>query len=247
MSIHQLSLRSKATWVDRTTTEWFHASKRRAPHTRIDPDLGLSPDIFTRFRKDKPEFIIGCDEVGRGALAGPVVVVAFMAPADWFFDGVKDSKAFKTRQKRAEMYERLACELSTARRLCAIPASSVDSWGINQASQIALEECLESLRMEYQAEFDRSLIVTDAGLCARYVDHATFPKADDIVQHVSAASIFAKVLRDDWMAAEAHKMYPYYDFDKNAGYGSHAHRAGLMQHGPSPIHRKTFLKELTNP
>jgi ribonuclease HII len=69
-----------------------------------------------------------------------------------------------------------------------------------------------------------------------------FPKADDIVQHVSAASVIAKETRDHQMGHTAHRQYPVYDFNENMGYGTKAHRQALKEHGPCPLHRRTFLR-----
>jgi len=228
------------TWIERMILQWHREVMKRSPSAPVEVNIGMSHEYFARLREEPPEYIIGVDEVGRGSIAGPVTVTAFMAPVDWELKGLKDSKRL-TPEKRFEYLKKIVASghISVTREQ---DHTSVDRWGINQAVQLAVEDCLEELREFYAPKFNKALIVCDGGLRARHINHAMFPKADDIVQHVSAASVVAKCTRDSWMSNDAHKKYPYYAFNENMGYGTKKHTEVLQEHGPCTIHRKSFLK-----
>ncbi|MBQ9060674.1 MAG: ribonuclease HII [Firmicutes bacterium] len=189
-------------------------------------------------------YIAGVDEVGRGPLAGPVVTAAVVLPADFDVLGIDDSK--KLSEKRREEL----CEVITEKAL---------AWGIGMADQQVIDE-INILQATKQAmrqaieEADRMLREKTGGSIERVLlDAVELPdlsvpqesiiKGDAKVLAIAAASIVAKVTRDRMMVRYA-KDYPWYSFEKNKGYGTKDHYTGLREHGPCPIHRKTFLKKM---
>jgi len=202
--------------------------------------LGLSEDGVSHFRSNMPTYVIGVDEVGCGPLAGPVTVCAFLAETGWSLEGVKDSKKLG-RHEHVALAPVLARE-GLGHHIAELPNTDVDKFGMTQCLQLLYEECLEQLRERFPTQFSSSLIVIDGRHTARYVDHISLPKGDDIVQHVSAASILAKYWRDTWMIEVANKMYPNYSFDRHKGYGTPRHRSMIAKYGICPLHRRTFIK-----
>lgn len=180
---------------------------------------------------------LGIDEVGRGALAGPLVVGAVYFDKDYYIDGLKDSKLLKDAQRRK------LCEIIKDKALfCSIGWAyhwEIDRLNIYSALVLACKRAI--LRLDFFPEktfFDGSLKLKTFPL-----RHIVFPKADNIVPSVSAASIIAKVARDDYMI-KISKFYPDYLFDMHKGYGTKAHIDILERNGLSNIHRKTFCKFL---
>lgn len=219
---------------------WRALALKQVRNVQLPPHLGLSWEKVQFFKERPPRFIIGADEVGRGPLAGPVTVCAFIAPGDWALAGLKDSKKLSVLE-REFFAQRLENE-GLGYYIAELSNRTIDAFGMVQTLQILFEECLEQIRERFPAEFDEALIVLDGKERARFVDHISLPKADDIVQHVSAAAVLAKVHRDQWMATEAHLRFPQYGFDSHVGYGSRRHRNMLKKFGPCELHRETFLK-----
>jgi len=189
---------------------------------------------------------VGIDEVGRGPLAGPVALCACVVPHD--FDmaqlaGIRDSKQLSP-QKREEWFLKIST-MKAAGFLdfayVAISASEIDAMGIAPAISRAVAECLGALRVPHEA----TQIFLDGSLRApkRFIMQETIIKGDEKVPIISAASIVAKVLRDRYMEGEARK-YPHYGFDAHKGYGTAAHRKAIRKHGPSPLHRLSFLTNI---
>lgn len=207
---------------------------------RLQRTLGLSADRYQYLETKYPEYIIGADEVGCGPLAGPVTVCAFLAKSSWQLGGVRDSKKL-THEEHAMLAPDIAAT-GMGHFIASMPNTTIDKIGMSQTLQLLYEECLEQLFERFPMQFSQSLIVIDGKMRARHVDHISLPKADDIVTHVSAASILAKFNRDTWMIEVADKLYPEYSFDKHKGYGTTRHRNMIAQHGVCPLHRLTFLK-----
>jgi len=186
------------------------------------------------------KFIAGMDEVGRGPLAGPVVVACVVMPLDndKIINGINDSKKL-TQKKRDELYDKIT---STAIQCIVYTADNnqIDKLNILNATKWCMLNCINDLQ-------NCDLVLVDA---VKFVDtkiptHSII-KGDAKSYSIAAASIVAKVVRDRFMQQQA-KIYPEYFFDQNKGYGTAKHIGALKQFGPCPIHRKTFIKNFFAP
>ena len=179
--------------------------------------------------------ICGVDEAGRGPLAGPVCAAAVILPANLEIPGLNDSKKL-TDKKRRELFP-IIKEQALAYGIGLASHEEIDEINILQATFLAMERALAQL----EGKADMALIdgnrEKDFGLPVR-----TVVKGDSRSANIAAASVLAKVTRDDIMMAYAQE-YPQYRFDVHKGYGTKAHYEALREHGPSPIHRMTFLKK----
>jgi ribonuclease HII len=182
--------------------------------------------------------ILGIDEVGRGPWAGPLVVGAVVLPDDFDTTGLADSKQL-TSKKRTFYREKLVQVLPDGSwALGWVPAAELDSIGMSAALRLATRRAVDAIR----APFHEIIIDGTINLLAttRLADHATtLPKADALIPAVSAASIIAKVARDEYMI-ELASQYPDYGFERHVGYGTALHRQALELHGPTPEHRHSF-------
>lgn len=178
--------------------------------------------------------IIGADEVGRGAWAGPLLVCAAAVPHDWVPPrGLDDSKKLEPWQIE-DLFHTLKPTVPYA---CAtISAKQLDQIGMNAAIHSAFRTCLLELRQR----FPDALVVLDGDVKVPEVPHLSFPKADGLVHAVMAASVIAKFVRDTMMVRLGEK-YPGYGLGDHAGYGTAKHKAALDKKGPCPEHRMSFL------
>lgn len=186
---------------------------------------------------------VGIDEVGRGPLAGPVVVCALSVPATFDFtltEGIKDSKKL-TEKKRKEWVIKIDAwkEHGLRYKFTSIDASVIDEKGITFAITSALNESLNALQLP-KAE---TLVLLDGGLKApaEYIHQETIIKGDEKEAVIAMASIVAKVFRDDFMC-ELDKEYPEYGLAIHKGYGTAKHREAIQKFGMSNIHRRTWIK-----
>ena len=187
-------------------------------------------------------YVIGIDEVGRGPLAGDVVSAAVCIDLNNLIDGVKDSKAL-TDKKRKEMATKIKDEALGIAISKASP-ELIDSINIKQATILTMEKALNKLLKEMEEKgVTVDVALVDSEVINSPVKSISIDKGDDKCNSIGAASIIAKVYRDS-LAQEWHKEYPNYSFNTNKGYGSQAHRNAIVRYGPTPIHRKTFLKNL---
>lgn len=181
------------------------------------------------------KMICGVDEAGRGPLAGPVCAAAVILPKGLELPGLNDSKKL-TDKKRRELFP-IIKEQAIAYGIGLASHEEIDGINILQATYLAMERAIAQL--EGKADF--ALIdgnrAKDFGLPVR-----TVVKGDSLSASIAAASILAKVTRDDIMMEMAEK-YPEYGFDVHKGYGTKAHYEVLRAHGHSPIHRMTFLRK----
>ena len=179
--------------------------------------------------------ICGVDEAGRGPLAGPVCAAAVILPDHLELPGLNDSKKLSDK-KRRELFP-LIKEQAIAYGIGLASEKEIDEINILQATYLAMERAISQL----EGKADLALIdgnrATDFGLPVK-----TVVKGDSLSASIAAASILAKVTRDDMMEAYAND-YPGYGFEIHKGYGTKAHYAALTEKGPSPIHRMTFLKK----
>jgi ribonuclease HII len=188
---------------------------------------------------DKP-FIVGCDEVGYGCLAGPLVVVGVRAPKDWALTGLNDSKKLSAKKREAmrDLLSPLIESKAIAWHLAERSSAEIDKVGVAVALKDAYVECFKAL---YQED---SLIISDGilkfdGLGVDAYDKVSVIKADAKFPAVMAASILAKTYRDGKMKI-LHELHPIYGWDSNVGYGSKDHLAAIEKHGPCPLHRQSY-------
>ena len=181
------------------------------------------------------EIICGVDEAGRGPLAGPVCAAAVILPKGLEIPGLTDSKKL-TDKKRRELFP-IIKEQAIAYGIGLASHEEIDEINILQATYLAMERALAQLGVKPDIALIDGNRAMDFGLPVR-----TVVKGDSLSMNIAAASILAKVTRDDMMLELAEK-YPEYGFEVHKGYGTKAHYEALRTHGASEIHRKTFLKK----
>ena len=174
---------------------------------------------------------VGIDEVGRGCWAGPVVAGAVIL--DKPIDGLKDSKKL-SKKKREELTIQIKAE-AKAVGLGWVEASIVDEVGITEAVRLAMQQALD----EIGADYDEVIIDGHLNFLPDNPKTRALIKADDTKPSVSAASIVAKVARDNFMS-EVASEYPDYGFPQHVGYGTALHLERLKLHGVSKLHRRSF-------
>jgi ribonuclease HII len=181
------------------------------------------------------KLICGTDEVGRGPLAGPVVCAAVIMPLDDVIEGVDDSKKL-TAKKRLALSEQIKNK-AIAYNICAVEAQVIDEINILQATRLCMKNAIEGLKIK------PDFVISDGNMTLDIdIEQNSIIKGDANSYSIGAASIIAKVYRDELMVQYA-KEYPYYGFEKNAGYGTAAHIKGIIEHGLCPIHRRSFTKK----
>ena len=175
----------------------------------------------------------GCDEAGRGCLAGAVFAAAVVLPKDYHNDTLNDSKQLTEKQRYTlrEEIERDAIGWAVA----SVTAEEIDKTNILRASMHAMNLAIGKL------DVTPDLLLIDGN---RFYNESLIPfytivKGDGKYMSIAAASILAKTYRDDYMN-NLHREYPQYGWDRNKGYPTAAHYAALAQHGPSPVHRASF-------
>lgn len=178
--------------------------------------------------------ISGVDEAGRGPLAGPVVAAAVIFDKDFFIEGVNDSKKL-SKKMRDELYTKITSS-ALSYGIGIIDNEEIDKINILQASLKAMKIAVEKL----STKPDLVLIDGNKSFLSS-IKTKTVVKGDSKSFAIAAASIIAKVTRDKMMV-EASKIYPQYMWHQNKGYPTKLHREAVIKHGPTPLHRKTFLK-----
>ena len=175
----------------------------------------------------------GCDEAGRGCLAGPVFAAAVILPKDFKHATLTDSKKLTEKQRyllRDEIKEK-----AVAWAVASCDNNEIDKINILKAAIHAMHKAVEQLtvRPEY--------LIVDGNYFISYpgIEHRTIVKGDSLYYSIAAASVLAKTFRDDFMLALAAE-YPQYHWEKNKGYPTREHRDAIARHGISPYHRKTF-------
>lgn len=175
----------------------------------------------------------GCDEAGRGCLAGPVTAAAVILPAGWSHELINDSKQLTERQREAlrPIIEREALAWAVAM----VSPQEIDRINILKASITAMHRAIDQLTVRPEA------LLIDGNRFYKYQDipHTTIVKGDGKMLSIAAASILAKTHRDEYMRRIA-QDYPQYGWDGNKGYPTPAHRAAIAAHGTTPHHRMTF-------
>ncbi|MFD0587849.1 ribonuclease HII [Paenibacillus sp. GCM10027627] len=180
--------------------------------------------------------IAGVDEVGRGCLFGDVVAGAVILPPGLVIEGVDDSKKL-TEKKRDRLFDIIA-DCAIAWSVAHVDAATVDAINIKQAARLAMKLAVESLTVK--ADY----LLVDAEKVDLELPQQSIIKGDATSQSIAAASIMAKVTRDRLCAGVWEDRYPEYGISVHKGYATKLHRERLLQHGPSPLHRRTFLRKL---
>ena len=183
--------------------------------------------------------VCGCDEAGAGPLAGPVYAAAVILPLGEDIPGLDDSK--KLSEKRREALFPVIQERALAWSAAFVSAEEIDKTDILSARMLAMQRAIDGLN----PAADYALIDGNRDKGRRFAittPHETVVKGDSRSVSIAAASILAKVSRDRYMTGLA-EQYPQYGFEKHKGYGTALHYAMLDQFGPSPVHRRSFLKK----
>lgn len=180
--------------------------------------------------------ICGVDEAGRGPLAGPVCAAAVILPANLEIPGLNDSKKLSDKRRR-ELYP-VIMEQAVAYGIGLADHKEIDEINILQATFLAMERAMQNLSVKPELALIDGNREKDFGLPVKTIVHG-----DSLSASIAAASVLAKVTRDDIMLTMAEE-YPGYGFEIHKGYGTKAHYQALAEKGPCPIHRKTFLKKL---
>ena len=175
----------------------------------------------------------GCDEAGRGCLAGAVYAAAVILPPDFRNELLNDSKQLTERQRYQlrEVIEREALAWAVG----VVTPEEIDQVNILKASFLAMHRAIDQLKVRPEH------LLIDGNRFTKYgnLPHTTVVKGDGKYLSIAAASILAKTYRDDYMNA-LHQEYPLYDWNQNKGYPTKKHRAAIREHGATPYHRMTF-------
>lgn len=180
--------------------------------------------------------ICGVDEAGRGPLAGPVCAAAVILPPNTIIDGVNDSKKL-TEKKREALFDVIK-ETAVSYSIAYASVEEIESINILNATMLAMKRAVE--RLDVKADY---AMIDGNKMPPLDIDGETIVKGDAKSMSIACASILAKVSRDRLLYEYA-KEYPQYQFDKHKGYGTAAHREAILEYGPCPYHRMSFLKKI---
>lgn len=175
----------------------------------------------------------GCDEAGRGCLAGAVYAAAVILPPDYQNEMLNDSKQL-SEKKRYLLREQIECD-ALAWAVGVVTPEEIDKINILNASFLAMHRAVDQLKLRPEA------LLIDGNRFNPYpgIPHTTVVKGDAKFMSIAAASILAKTYRDDYML-RLHTEYPHYHWDRNKGYPSKAHRQAIREYGVSPYHRMSY-------
>jgi len=192
--------------------------------------------VFNELVPDSSLIVAGVDEAGRGPLAGPVFAAAVILPHDLLIEGVTDSKKI-SEKKRERLYDVIKAE-SIAWSIASASHEEIDEYNILGATMLAMKRAVDALGVTPE------LLLID-GNRAKGFDQPvkTVIKGDALIPQIAAASILAKVERDRYCLEMAEK-YPEYGFEQHKGYPTEFHRKKVVELGPCPEHRMTFLKKI---
>lgn len=197
------------------------------------PDFELEIKAHERGYK----YICGVDEAGRGPLAGPVCAAAVILPDNCEITGLNDSKKL-SEKKREALYD-IIIEKAIAYSVCYGTLDEIEEYNILQATYLAMNRAISGLSVKP----DYALIDGNRVPKGITVDCETVVKGDGKSCSIAAASVLAKVTRDR-LLLEYDKEYPQYGFANHKGYGTAAHYAAIKEHGVTPVHRLSFLKNV---
>lgn len=194
--------------------------------------------LFSSYSSDFPE--AGCDEAGRGCLAGPVFAAAVILPAGFDHPLLKDSKALNHRER--EFIRPVIEREALAWAVSSVSQEIIDKINILNASILAMHQAIDQLKPRPVH------LIIDGNRFKPYQDiaHACIVKGDAKYKSIAAASILAKTHRDAYMT-EISRHFPIYHWEKNKGYPTEEHREAIAIHGLTPHHRKTFRSAVQGP
>jgi ribonuclease HII len=199
--------------------------------------VGPTDEFESEARRCGYRRIAGLDEAGRGPLAGPVVAAAVILPARFHLPGINDSKQLL--QAERERLSALISERAVAVGIGSASEREIDTCNILEATRLAMHRALAALFPPADYLLIDAMVLPGLTIRTRSVI-----KGDTLSLSIAAASIIAKVTRDRLMA-EYHRKYPEYNFLSHKGYGTEEHLRRLAEHGPCPIHRRTFTPVTT--
>ncbi len=182
--------------------------------------------------------ICGVDEAGRGPLAGPVCAAAVILKPNDIIEGVNDSK--KLTEKKREMLYDIIKERAISYSIAFATVGEIEELNILNATMLAMKRAVEGLSVPADYAIIDGNKTPDLQIPCNYVI-----KGDAKSMSIASASILAKVTRDRLLVEYA-EQYPEYQFEKHKGYGTKAHREALLEYGPCPVHRLSFLKKILN-
>ena len=195
--------------------------------------------LKSHYNEDRSIIEIGVDEVGRGSLAGPVTVAACIMPADFSHPLIKDSKLLSEKQKE-EAYK-IVINNAIAWDVVHVDENKIEELNILNATLMGMGMVLESV-YQNQRKFDFVLVDGDQFHGFRDKSYTTVVGGDNKYTSIAAASIIAKVHRDNWM--KEHEDAKIYGWASNKGYGTKQHLDAIREHGPSKIHRSSFISHI---
>ena len=194
----------------------------------------LDWEIENSYRSEDARILCGCDEAGRGPLAGPVYAAAVILPRSFSLEGLNDSKKLTAKQ-RDILFDRI-CEEADGWCVARAEVEEIESMNILNAALLAMRRAIDGLPNKPDAALIDGNVSRGFRIPAFAVIHG-----DAVCPSISAASILAKVSRDRY-CEEMDRMYPEYGFSGHKGYGTKAHYAALEAYGPCPEHRISFLR-----
>lgn len=202
--------------------------KKRREQQRIESMLRFEKSLW----KDGVSFVGGVDEVGMGALAGPVVAAAVIFPSQIFIPGVDDSKRLSPK-KRLQVVKAIKLH-ATAFQIGSASVDEIDDLNIYQASILAMQRAVEGLSQK-----PCHLLVDAKKIPAVDIPQSSIVKGDSLSFSIAAASIIAKTFRDQLMI-NLDRQYPQYGLGAHKGYGTPQHQTAVKSHGLTPVHRRSF-------
>ena len=192
--------------------------------------------IYKELVPDQNLTVAGVDEAGRGPLAGPVFAAAVILPAGLYIEGLDDSKKL-SEKKREKLYDVIK-NSGAVWAIASATAEEIDKHNILGATMIAMQRAVSMLSEK------ADLLLIDGNVARGFdIPAKTVVKGDAKIPQIAAASILAKVERDRY-CVEMAKKYPEYQFEKHKGYPTKVHRDLVIEHGPCPEHRRSFLKKI---
>ncbi len=198
------------------------------------PDYSLE----RKYRDEGYSVICGVDEAGRGPLCGPVFAAACILPEGLYIEGLNDSK--KLSEKKREQLFDIIRENAISYCIASASVEEIDQMNILEADMLAMRRAIEGLSVK------ADLALIDGNIARGFpIDAVPIIKGDATSMSIAAASVLAKVARDR-ICIELDAQYPQYKIAKHKGYGTKEHKAALFEYGPSPIHRKQFIRFLDN-
>lgn len=185
------------------------------------------------------QYIACVDEVGRGCILGSVVAAAVIMPKESIIEGINDSKKLSAKKREFLYYEINKQAVAIGVGIVEVPI--IDSINIKNASQLAMKKAVENLETPQKQKIQPEYILIDAEKIALDIPQEAIIKGDATCYGIAAASIVAKVYRDR-LCKEWDSIYPGYEIHKNKGYATKDHIQALVEKGPTPIHRTTFIQ-----